>query len=693
MRKQEEYMKRRTKELLLEIKDSDIRIMTLEQCRDAVDRGIHIGGASSATIPLVALFYGGIIDTDVVQPTRRGSDVFVLSKGHTVAPMASIYADLGYFPRNVLKNSRSDESILNGHPGPLLPGVHVSTGPLGQGLSVSTGFALQGKQNPHFDVFCLNGDGELQEGLIWEGMMYAAYKKLDNLCVMVDMNLGQLDCVDHLILPLDRLPDKFSSFGWKVVCVDGMQYGPLIDVLEAFKFGPRDGRPTAIICSSYKGYGGLSSFMAGHKVVIDEDLMGQEITLQRTRRSARVADIAAWLERHPGAKETVRRTAGAMNMDIRISEKGGVSVNHGAMKVRLKPAPPRDKRVVYDADALPVFDRGREYSASGVISEAMKVFAKDPKVVSIDADLSSTSGLQTGVGFVDTERALNVGVAEANMMNIGEAYAAAGHNVWVSTFCPFFDWKVLRRIAIGQQERLEVMETKGGWLTRGHELDLTFVATAPNFETKTNGATHMGNDDITIFDGMACLKIIDVSCPVQLLGVMRWIMEGEKGLCYVRILRASSAVLYDGPFSFEYGKGYILKPVEGSSAVLVSSGRGVHEAMEAAHLLEERGVRTGVVDMPSIDETLLLDLYDSGRTVVVAEQNNGYIWVHFTKTLFENRRSIDTSKLHAVNTLDEEHRPQFIHSATYEQLTKRFGLSADALASFTADRVNAAGAR
>jgi transketolase len=693
MRRDEEYTERRTRELLLEIKDSDIRILTLEQCRDAVDRGIHIGGASSATIPLVALFYGGIIDTDVIQPTRLGSDVFVLSKGHTVAPMASIYADLGYFPRDVLKNSRSDESILNGHPGPLLPGVHVSTGPLGQGLSVSAGFALQGKQNPHFDVFCLNGDGELQEGLIWEGLMYAAYKKLDNLCVMVDMNLGQLDCVDHLILPLDRLPDKFASFGWRVMCVDGMQYGPLLEALEAFKFGPRDGRPTAVICHSYKGYGGLSSFMAGHKVVIGEDLMEQEIALQRTRRSARVADLGAWLERHPGAKETLRRTAGAMHLDVRISEKGGVSVNPRAMRVRLKPAPTRDKRVVYDADALPVFDRGREYAASSVISEAMKVFAKDPKVVSIDADLSSTSGLQTGVGFVDTERALNVGVAEANMMNIGEAYAAAGHNVWVSTFCPFFDWKVLRRIAIGQQERFEVMEKKGGWLSRGHGLDLTFVATAPNFETKTNGATHMGNDDITIFDGMACLNIIDVSCPVQLLGIMRWIMEGGRGLCYVRILRSPSAVLYDGPFSFEYGKGYILKPVEGSSAVVVSSGRGVHEAMEAARLLEERGVRAGVVDMPSIDETLLLDLYDSGKTIVVAEQNNGYIWVHLMKTLFQKRRSIDLSKLHAINTLDEDQRPQFIHSATYEQLTTRFGLSADALAAFTADRVKAAGTR
>src|SRR5215475_11186516 len=107
---------------LLAVKDSDIRILTLEQCRDAVDKGLHAGGAFSATIPLAALFYGGFIDVDVADPTRRGQDMFTLSKGHAVAALASIYAELGYFDRSVLKGSRSYDSILNGHPGPVLPG-------------------------------------------------------------------------------------------------------------------------------------------------------------------------------------------------------------------------------------------------------------------------------------------------------------------------------------------------------------------------------------------------------------------------------------------------------------------------------------------------------------------------------------------------------------------------------------------
>ena len=113
-----DYSLRRGLLKLLEIKDSDIRIMTLEQGRDAVDKGVHAGGAFSAVVPLVALYYNGVLEFDVENPTKIGQDMFVLSKGHGVAPMASIYADLGYFDRTVLKNSRSVESILKGHPGP-----------------------------------------------------------------------------------------------------------------------------------------------------------------------------------------------------------------------------------------------------------------------------------------------------------------------------------------------------------------------------------------------------------------------------------------------------------------------------------------------------------------------------------------------------------------------------------------------
>lgn len=360
--------------------------------------------------------------------------------------------------------------------------------------------------------------------------------------------------------------------------------------------------------------------------------------------------------------------------------------------VILDRAPARDKRIRYDEGQLPRLDPKKEYAAAEIVTGAMKVFARDPRVVSIDSDLASTSGLQAGIAAVDQRRALNVGVAEANMMCIGEAYAALGFNTWVSTFCPFFDWKVLRRIAVGYQERLEAIEAADGWLSEGHGLDLTFLATAANFETRTNGATHMGNDDITIFDGIAHLNIIDVSCPQQLLGVMKWIMAGNRGLAYVRVNRAPSGVLYDANYLFEFGKGHVLRESDGERAVIISSGRGVYEALAAAEECSRRGLAVGVVDMPSIDEELLLRLHDSDKVLFVAEQNNGYIWQSLLKVLYQRRKSgRRVDKIVAINTLTAEGKPRFIHSGTYEEQLPAFGLDPLQLAETVRERVDAAG--
>jgi len=658
-----EYLIRKGLIKLLEIKDSDIRVLTLQQTRDAVDKSIHIGGAFSATIPLVALYYGGLMQYNVVNPTQRGQDMFVLSKGHAVAAAASIYADLGYFDRSVLKNSRGAESILNGHPGPILPGFHISTGPLGQGMSVAQGFALVGKRSPHYDVFCLTGDGELQEGVIWEAIMYSGHKKLDNLCVLIDKNAGQLDDTKQLVFPLLDLDKRLACFGWRVYNVDGTQYEPVVEALQSFKYAPRDGKPTVIICRTRKGFGGFSNFMIGHKVVMPDAMTDQEMLLQRQRRAERVEDFVNFFneltEWSGGAlvRDKLMLSAQQMNLEIVVNNDKASNVNPILGPMKTKPAPPRSKKIDYDALQLPKLDKNKEYTANSAITAAIKVFARDSRVVSIDADLASTSGLEAGVGYVDMGRALNVGIAEPNMMGIGEAHAAMGYNTWVSTFCPFFDWRVMRRIAIGYQERLETMATKGGWLSEGHGLDLTFIATAPNFETNTNGATHMGNDDIQVFNGIAHLKIIDVSCPNQLLGIMKWIMEGNRGLVYVRIMRATSGVVYDDDFQFEFGKGYILKESLEDKATIISSGRGVHEALAAASELEQSGLKVGVVDMASIDEKLLLDLYHSGKLLVIAEQNNGFIWPEFQKTLFKQEKAFDISRLLSLIHISEPTRP------------------------------------
>jgi transketolase len=554
---------------------------------------------------------------------------------------------------------------------------------MGQGMGVAQGFAIAGKGSPRFDSYAICGDGELQEGPIWEAVMFAGQKHLDNLCVMVDRNNGQLDLANRMVFPMPELERVFESFGWQVLSVDATDYEPMYAALEAFRYGPRNGKPTAIICHGTKGYGALSDFLNKHKVTVPDALVEQEMGLQAAQREERVDDFNRFHRRlaaQPGAEalqETVLAYARQMNLDVVRDSSGEISLPPAIGPVRTRRVPTREKRVIYDATKLPKIDRAKQYAASDIVTAAMKIFARDPAVISIDSDLASTSGLEAGVAAVDQRRALNVGVAEANMMLIGEAFAALGCNTWVSTFCPFFDWKVMRRVAVGHQERLEAIEAPDGWLSEGHGLDLTMLATAANFETRTNGATHMGNDDCTVFDGLAHVTIVDVSCPQQMLSLMQWIMEGNRGLLYVRVMRTPSAVLYGSDYRFELGKGHVLRDSADDVAVIVSAGRGVHEALGAVDECRKLGFNVGVVDMPSIDEDLLMTLCESGKIVCLAEQNNGFILQNLLKTFYKRRHSSPASLANvvAINTLDRDGEPRFIHSGTYEELIEAFGLT------------------
>ena len=347
--------------------------------------------------------------------------------------------------------------------------------------------------------------------------------------------------------------------------VDAASYDGVYEALAAFRFAPRNGKPTVIVCSCRKGQGAFSQELNKHKITLSEKLAAQEIAMQERRRADRCSEFLSFynalatLSDREHVQSTLRKLAERMRLVVRENGGQACAVEPVVVPPLTRRVPRRDKRIHYDASLLPQLDPKKEYAASDIVTGVMKVFARDPAIVSIDADLGSTSGLQLGVSAADQTRALNTGVAEANMMNIGEAFAALGYNAWVSTFCPFFNWQVLRRIAVGQQERLESMQDENGWLTDGHGLDLTFLATAANFDTRVNGATHMGNDDSLFFDAMAQLRIIDVSCPQQMLAIMRWIAEGNRGLVYVRIMRAGSPVIYPTDYAFTFGKADVVQ--------------------------------------------------------------------------------------------------------------------------------------
>ena len=216
----------------------------------------HPGGSLSCADILAALYFGGVLEHDPENPEWEGRDRFVLAKGHAAPALYAALAHAGYFPREELMTLRKLGSRLQGHPDSnQVPGVEVSTGSLGQGLSVAAGMAaglaLDGRPQT---VFALLGDGECQEGQVWEAAMFAAHRGLDNLVAVVDRNCLQIDGNTADVCDPGDIAQKLAAFGWAVREADGHDIPALVEALSAAK-ADRGGKPHAIVARTVKGKG------------------------------------------------------------------------------------------------------------------------------------------------------------------------------------------------------------------------------------------------------------------------------------------------------------------------------------------------------------------------------------------------------------------------------------------------------
>ena len=244
----------------LQVKANDIRKDIVRMIAEAGSG--HPGGSLSSADVMCALYFGGILRHDPQNPADDARDRFILSKGHAAPALYATLAEAGYFPTEELLPLRKLGSRLQGHPdSKKLPGVEVSTGSLGQGLSVACGLAcglrLAGSDA---SVFCLLGDGECQEGQVWEAAMFAAHQQADNLVAIVDHNHLQIDGRIEDVCSPESLAEKFAAFGWEVMTCDGNDMAQVLDVLAQAK-AAKSGKPTAIIAETTKGKG--VSFMEG----------------------------------------------------------------------------------------------------------------------------------------------------------------------------------------------------------------------------------------------------------------------------------------------------------------------------------------------------------------------------------------------------------------------------------------------
>jgi transketolase len=214
----------------------------------------HTGGSLSAIDMLTVLYYYKM-HYNPANPQWEDRDRFILSKGHGCPAQYVILADLGYFPKEELSKLRKINGILQGHPDMLkTPGLEASTGSLGQGLSIGNGIAMAGKlDKKSYRIYVMLGDGECQEGQVWEAAMTAAHYQLDNLCAMIDYNGLQIDGKVMDIKSIDPLVEKWISFGWETIYIDGHDFNAIaeaLDYAETIK-----NKPTMIVAKTVKGKG------------------------------------------------------------------------------------------------------------------------------------------------------------------------------------------------------------------------------------------------------------------------------------------------------------------------------------------------------------------------------------------------------------------------------------------------------
>ena len=214
----------------------------------------HPGGSLSAADIVTTLFFNEM-NIDPKNPKMEDRDRFVLSKGHAAPVLYSALARRGFFDPAELMTLRKIDTRLQGHPNMNdLSGIDMSTGSLGQGISSAVGMALAGKaDNKSYRVYALLGDGELEEGQVWEAAMAGAHYKLDNMTIFIDFNGLQIDGDITKVMNPTPIDKKFEAFGWNVLVIDGHNYDEILDAIEKAK--NHKGQPTAIVCKTVKGKG------------------------------------------------------------------------------------------------------------------------------------------------------------------------------------------------------------------------------------------------------------------------------------------------------------------------------------------------------------------------------------------------------------------------------------------------------
>ena len=522
----------------------------------------HIGSSFSALDILTHLYLSEL--------NREHGDLFFSSKGHDAPAFYAVLMVLGVIAEEKIHLLRRLEG-LPGHPDISIPGIVANTGSLGMGISKAKGMVLANRlAGRDARLFVMTGDGELQEGQIWEALLSAANSRMGELVVIVDHNKFQSDFSVVRTSNLGDLAAKFAAFGWHVSRVDGHDHAALANTFEALR-GVTD-QPKVVIADTVKGNG--VSFMAGTSIDSDVEMF-------RFHSGApKAAEYSRAVEEISDRIEAKLRALDASPIAVQRVERSLVAQTERETK-RLFPA--------YEAALL-------------------ALAAQRSDVVALDADLALDMAL---LKFREQfpERFVECGIAEQDMVSQAGGMALQGLTPIVHSFSCFLSTRPNEQIYANASERTRIVYVGG----------LSGVVPAGP------GHSHQSVREISAIGGIPGLAVVEPCCPEEVEVLLRWCVGEHNGPSFLRLVSVpwvSSAAL---PKGYKARKGCGIRFADGDDGVMITSGLiGVAEALKAAEHLAADGIRFAVVGLPwlnYVDRDWLATLAD-GASVLVTIDNH-----------------------------------------------------------------------
>lgn len=533
-------------------------------------------GSSLSSIDIVVYLYMQEMNTVALGVDSPDRDVYFSSKGHDCPGYYSVLAATGIIPFEQLFKLRRLGG-LDGHPDVKIPGVEANSGSLGMGISKARGIALGKKLRGHGGrVFVMTGDGELQEGQIWESLQTTAHQKINNVTAIVDFNKIQTDKPVRDIINIEDMEEKFTAFGWHVERCDGHDFEELTETFK--KLDRVEDRPKVLIADTIKGKG--VSFMEGPRALNDG------------------GGLYKW---HAGAPDDEAYLAGFEEVHERIND--GLR-RHGLAPVSLEVVETREKNRVRLKDVA-------EKVVTAYGEALVELGAEREDIVVLDADLSADCGLRP-FEHAFPERFVENGIAEQDMVSLAGGLALQGLLPIANSFGVF--------LASRANEQIYTNSTEG--------TKIIYVCHYAGLIPAGPGKSHQSLRDISLFGALPNCTVIEPCNGVETRRALRWCVNETDENCMLRLIISPSPGTISLPddYQFRSGIGTVLR--EGTDAVAFGYGPVLlHEALVAADLLEQKGFSLKVVNMPwlnRVDHDWLADTVAAHDTIYVLDNHSPY---------------------------------------------------------------------